>query len=213
MTHSLHRRGDHLNLQGDFVVLSIAARGLNQDGARQAFVDFLERALRHNPINFGDMKTGNSLRVSAGEIVERMHDNSIIHAVFRNSADVAAFLAELKEADNGVSVVVSGLMDQVHECCRRAGLEPHTIEHSLGIKGRTDRLPPEDILRITTMCGHGMVSANLVRKAAMDCKAGRTTFEEAARVVARPCECGIFNPARARDLLVELAATSCTDEW
>jgi len=79
--------------------------------------------------------------------------------------------------------------------------ERHTAQCPLGVWGKTDRLPPEEILDITTMCGHGMISSSLVRRMAREVSQGLISFEEAAGKLARPCSCGIFNPKRAEDLL------------
>ncbi len=62
-------------------------------------------------------------------------------------------------------------------------------------------LPEEPVLGITTMCGHGMVAANLVREMAQQVKKGRKTLQEAGIELAKPCQCGIFNPKRAESLL------------
>jgi hypothetical protein len=46
-----------------------------------------------------------------------------------------------------------------------------------------------------------MVSFNLVRKMIEYVKLRRLTPKEAARIMAKCCECGVFNPARAEALL------------
>ena len=56
------------------------------------------------------------------------------------------------------------------------------------------------------MCGHAMISANLVKSMVQEIKAGTKTPEEAAKVLAPQCACGIFNPARAAKLLAAMAA-------
>jgi len=113
-------------------------------------------------------------------------------------------LKDLKEADLGISVIISGLMADVHDCCSVAGVKPHTCETSLGVWGNTDRLPDEDILRFTTMCGHGQVPFNLVNKIVEDVKEGKLTLPEAGRELAKPCQCGVFNPARAAAMVEEI---------
>jgi len=113
---------------------------------------------------------------------------------------IAFFIALL-----GVSVVVSGLADRVEACARRAGLRRHTTEWSLGVFGRTDLLPDAHIMEITTMCGHGMVSAEWVRLKAQLIRRGNTTAEEGARELARSCVCGVFNLDRAAKLLAAMA--------
>ncbi len=51
------------------------------------------------------------------------------------------------------------------------------------------------------MCGHGMVSFSFIRKMIDYVKLGRLTPKEAAKMLAKCCECGAFNPSRAEALL------------
>jgi hypothetical protein len=206
MSHTLHRRGPDDTLAGDYVVFSMSAKGINEQGSGAKLARFLELAANYAPVNMGDMKTGNATRMPAAEIIGATQDTSIVHAVFEDPGRVAGFLTDLAAAGLGTSVIVSGLFGKVSRCVHTAGLAPHTIEHSLGFKGDLQRLPPEGVLRLTTMCGHGMVSAALVRRALRDIKRGRKTVAEAAAYLARPCECGVFNPLRAGRLLADLAA-------
>jgi len=204
MSHTLHRRGTAANLDNDYVIFAMSAKGINEKGSAAKLRKFLEIISEFNPANMGDMKTGNQFVTTNEAIIANVQDTSIVHGVFTNKADLIAALKAVQAADLGVSVIISGLFDDVHECCRRTGLEPHTCETSLGIWGRTDRLPDEDILQFTTMCGHGMVAANLVKKMIADVKLGRRTIEEAAAELAKPCQCGVFNPVRAAALLEEV---------
>jgi len=110
---------------------------------------------------------------------------------------------ELIRADLGISINITGLMDEVQQCCRKAGLERHSGEHSLGFWGAKDRLPEREILEFNTLCGHGMVSFNLIRRLTEYVKLRRLTPKEAARIMAKCCECGVFNPIRAENLLAK----------
>jgi hypothetical protein len=121
--------------------------------------------------------------------------------VFTDYDVAASVLKELAEADLGISVVVSGVMDGIVEMCRTSGLKIHTSEHSAGILGKTEKLPDEPILEITTMCGHALVAANLVQEMVRGVKKGKKTVEEAAVELAKPCMCGVFNPKRAEQVL------------
>ncbi len=204
MTHTLHRRGSRESLSKDYTVLTIPAQGHNDPGSDPKMAEFLRIALRHNPKNIGSLKM-NMYTHSAEDVVR--HASKLGHAVFDNPTTVTAFLKDLQEADLGMSVVVGGVLDTVNEAVHAAGLARHTVEVSLGVWGNTDRLPAEDILEITTMCGHGMVSANLVKAMVEDVKADRRTPTEAAnRLLAPHCTCGVFNPARAADLLAAMAS-------
>ena len=207
MTHTLHRQGTPENLNNDYVILAMSAKGYNEEGSASKLREFLRIAMRYNPVNMGDMKTGNMYQTDPEEIIRGVKDTSIVHAVFTDVRKVARVLQEVKEANLGISVVVSGLFEPVRKCCKELGQKPapHTVEHSLGVWGRTDKLPERGILEISTMCGHGMVSFNLVRDAVEDVKAGRITAQEAALKLAEPCVCGVFNPTRAAQLLEIMA--------
>jgi hypothetical protein len=79
------------------------------------------------------------------------------------------------------------------------------MECSAGVWGQVDRLPSADVMQVTTMCGHGMVAAQLVERRARDVRSGRMTTQQAARELAKLCVCGIFNPVRAERLLLAIA--------
>lgn len=66
-------------------------------------------------------------------------------------------------------------------------------------------LPDEKILDITTMCGHAMVSSNLLAHLMKRIEAGKMSHAEAALEISRQCECGIFNPVRAERLLRQIS--------
>jgi hypothetical protein len=204
MSHTLHRRGTAENLKNDFVIFAMSAKGINEIDSNVKLRRFLEIVREFNPVNFGDMKTGNYFITSEETIIASAKDTSIVHGVFDNREAFIKALKAIKDADLGVSVIVSGLLDDTHECCRQAGINRHTCEASLGVLGKTERLPDEDILRVSTMCGHGMVPFNLVKKVIEDIKEGRRTINEAAQELAKPCQCGVFNPGRAAALLEEI---------
>jgi len=204
MTHSLHRRGNAKSLSEDYVMLCLPAIGINDEGHDAKLQEFLRIALRHDPTNIGAITVGNMYSHKAEEVVNSAH--GIVHAVFVNKEAVTEVLKELEEADLGMSVVVSGIFENVDECIEKAGLKHHTANFSLGIWGNTEKLPGDDILEVTTMCGHAMVSANLVKAMVAEIKAGTKTPEEAGKALAPQCACGVFNPARAAKLLAAMAA-------
>lgn len=206
MTHTLHRQGTNDNLTNDYVVLTMSAKGINEKDSADKMRKFLRIAQRRNPVNMGDMITGNIYSVGIDEVIDKAKDTSIVHAVFTDIGKVAKLIQEVKDADLGISVIISGLFDSVRECCQKTGLSLHTLEHSLGIWGKTDKLPNMGLLEVTTMCGHGMVAANLVISVTKDIRAGRLTPEDAARELAKQCCCGVFNPIRAAEL-IKIAAS------
>ncbi len=212
MTHTLHRRGAENNLDRDFVVFSMTAKGFNEVNSKWALQEFLMILNKYQPVNMGDMKTGGQFLVGKEQIIENVQDTSLVHAVFTDRGQVRDVLRELKEADLGVSVIVSGIVEHVHQACSEAGLEQHTVEYSLGIRGKLSKLPEDEILEITTMCGHGMVSQHLVRQMLLDIKRGLRDAKEGSEYLATPCVCGVFNPQRAQMLLEELVEIWCFDE-
>ena len=211
MTHTLHRRGDPDSFKGDYIVFTMSAKKINEEGSADKMRRFLKILLDHHPVNFGDMQTGNGYVKSREEILENIQSTSIVHAVFTDPAEVVGVLGTLKSEDLGLSVVVTGVHEKTELCCGESGLQKHTVENSLGIFGRLERLPREEILQITTMCGHGMVPANLVKKIINEIRRGKKTIREAALELTRPCVCGIFNPVRAEYLLKRLVPLMVLD--
>ena len=204
MTHTLHRRGDRASLSQDYIVFTMSAKGLNEEGSAERMKKFLGILLNHHAVNFGDMVTGNCHVKSREEILQNIQSTSIVHGVFTDEQDVVDILKELKEADLGMSVVVTGVHDETEKSCRKSDLAKHTVENSLGIFGQSKKLPADEILQLTTMCGHGMVPANLVERVIVQVKRGKKTVREGAVELTRPCHCGIYNPVRAERLLQRL---------
>ena len=122
----------------------------------------LEIALKHNPVNYGDMRLGNKFDTKLEDIMKNISDTSIVHAVFDNIDDATAFAKEVKEANLGISLVVSAPFDKAWQVADKSGCIGHTIEYSLGILGKTDKLPSPEVNDFCTMCGHGMISRYLV---------------------------------------------------
>ncbi|MHA1632632.1 MAG: hypothetical protein ACTSXC_07510 [Candidatus Freyarchaeota archaeon] len=224
MTHTHHRRGDRKSLSNDYVILAMVSRECPEQvtykGPIEARVKkFVEICAKHNPVALGatDMTTGKLLRWMKGwekRMDSGFHKSATIeeitrapgrfrHAVYTNKEDVLKVVRELKEADLGFSVVVSGLFDEVFDICKKAGTGPHTVNLSLGTWGRTDLLPPEPILSLITMCGHAMISRHLVEHLIKRVKAGKMTPEEAAVEMGKQCTCNIFNVERAARIIRE----------
>ena len=205
MTHTLHRQGTPESLSRDYPLVAVMAHGFNDKGGGPKLGRFLEICWKHGPVNLGDMKQGSIFTYDAADIYNNVSDTTIVECCFDDLDKVEAVLRDLKEEDIGVPVVVSGLTDKVGECCKKVGLEIHTVAQSLGVWGKTELLPSKEVLEITTMCGHAMVASHLVEKMIEDIKKGKTTAEKAAKKLAKPCECGIFNPNRAAELLAKAA--------
>ena len=209
MSHTLHRQGTSASLLGDFVVLMMAAKGQNDRGAAPRLGEFLRLAESSGAVNLGDMTQGSRGSGSTlPQLEQGVSDTSIVHAAFSSLEAAEAFIRALRNAELGLSITLTGLIEPVEALCRRLGLAgaPHTVAFSLGILGSTERLPKPGVLEITTMCGHALVSPRLVEKAVEEVESGRESPENAARMLAGPCTCGVFNPERAAALLAQLSA-------
>lgn len=207
MTHTLHRRGKIENLREEYVMLIMPAKGFNLKGSESKMQQIFEVISHHESdlTNFGSPHVGNKHRTIMDTL--KKAKMRIAHAVFKDRDTLKSCLKELKSRDFGISIVISGLYDEVERICSELGISPpHTVAHSLGVHGRTDKLPDENTLEITTMCGHSMVSPNLVLHMLNELEAGKKTYEEAANILSEICDCGVFNPDRAGKILRKMTA-------
>lgn len=202
MSHTLHRSGSAKSLENDFPMHAMGARGFNRDGCGPRMKQFASIVLKYDNANAGIV--GFPPKLTLDNIDEpNYEDSTLVHIVFNNSDELTKCLKELKEADIGLSVTVSGVFDVVHKCCRGAGLIPHTVNMSLGVWGAVDKYMPDDttVSEISAMCGHGMIPFSLVEDAVSKVKNGKLTPEKAAEGLTPTCTCHIFNTQRAVELL------------
>ena len=136
-----------------------------------------------------------------GVFKEILNKNVGFICCFSDREAMKRTLQKIKDAEIGISIVVSGLIDEVFAMAREVGLKPHTAFLSLGIHGKKELLPDEKVLEITTMCGHGLVATKLTKSVRQKVKAGKITAAEGARLLAQPCPCGIVNTDRCTELL------------
>lgn len=221
MTNTLHRYGSAESLRDDYIVFAMSARGINDGGSVEKFKTFLDIARRHGPINLGDATKGGVFRPSKrlnplahwfrrderdpDALVRNIDQPTVVSAVFDNTSSLEAFLAEVREADLGLSINISALTDEAAAVASRAGITRHSVEYSLGFFGALDKLPDRATLSIATMCGHGMISFNFAKKMIDWVKEGRRTPDDASRYMARFCTCGIFNTTRSCRILRDCA--------
>lgn len=203
MTHTLHRSGAIKSLRGDYVWLMYQAKGINDQNIKPKAEEFIAAAEAVGCENWGDVKSGSILELGAQTVKERISDKSRLRGVFTSRQQVVAFLRDMKQRQVGLSVVISGLLDEVLPACQAAGVTPHTVNYSFGVWGRKDMLPSEETLAVTTMCGHHQISPKLVEFYRARVRAGKIKPERAAVKLAAFCPCGIFNHVRAAQLLAE----------
>lgn len=218
MTNTLHRYGDAKSFEDDYVIFAIPCKGKNEQGAVERLKEFLSICSKHSPANmgnsdFGSYRPGSNLgpRIHwnrdatpdhAGA-VDGVHRTATAAAVFDSSAKAEACLQELIDADLGLSVNVSTSVDGAKNLAAACGIRRHSVEYSLGFDDPHDLLPDRKVLELSTMCGHGMVSANLAKKMLDMVREGRRSPHQAAVTMARFCPCGVYNPTRAKRLLEE----------
>lgn len=219
MTNTLHRYGDSESFYDDYIVFASPSNGKNDLGSVPKLKTFLELALPFKPVNLGDPVHGGALRPSRRlttianwkrnaapdfrAVIDGIDSPASVAAVFDNQQAAEGFLAAVAEADLGLSVNISTSVEGALECCREAGITRHSIGYSLGFEGSTEKLPNTQVLKLSTMCGHGMISANLARKMIDWVKQGRRSPQQAVTYLARFCSCGVFNPVRAKRVLEE----------
>ncbi|WP_029165436.1 hypothetical protein [Aminiphilus circumscriptus] len=205
MSHSLHRFGTEDNLRNDFCIYTRAAKGINRENCGDKLRETLKIYLSENVVNFGSSHAGRCFLngLDPEEYAKTLDHSYGIIATFADREAVKGVLVKAKEAQLGISTVVSGLIEEVVEIAHEAGLKPHTALISLGIHGKTSMLPENEVLEFTTMCGHSLVAQNLVRSVIEKVKGGKLTPEEGALILAKPCTCGIFNTRRCAALMKE----------
>lgn len=226
MTNTLHRYSEHYAVEpapnpapvaDDYIVFAMASKNINDDNLVEKYREFLRLALKHKPVNIGDATKGGMIRPRGNmhptahwardqrpdpqQVIAGIDGHTTVAAAFDNYAAMRAFVEELKSADLGISINLSAPMDEAKRCCDDAGIRRHSVEYSLGFRGRVEKLPDATTLEISTMCGHGMISANFTKKMVDWVKENRRTPEEAVCYMARFCACGVFNMARAERII------------
>ena len=202
MTHTLHRVGSEEALAEDFVILAMPSKDINHEGSGPKLQEIIRICLKEGAVKAGDARLGNEYTQGGLEkMIEHIEDRAVVTAVFNDAKKIVNALKAITAGEFGMSIVVSGLFDRVKQCAHQAGLKVHTVNTSLGRWGATDKLPDTDIMQFQSMCGHGMVSVNLILDTIERVKKGEMTLDEAGERLFRPCQCGIFNTDRAKKML------------
>jgi len=161
-------------------------------------------------INLGAGKTECLARGHSLEQIKHTWDNNRVMGirgwVMKSRDDVKSCLKDLKDRNYGISITVSGLIEDILGIGREIDLPPHSILLSLGIWGKKELLPAEDVLTITSMCGHDRISSNLVKFIVSQVKEGELSLEEAVQTLTRGCLCGIMNNIGVREMLEQMMA-------
>ena len=216
MTNTLHRYGSARSFDDDYIIFAIPSKGKNDDGAIPKLKKFLKICLKHQPSNLGNGNRG-SLAPQKGigptahwnrdeepnweSVVEGVNKPGTVSAVFDSAKKALSCLEEVIEADFGLSVNMSTSVENARIAAQECGIARHSVEYALGFHDPHDHLPNSQVLALSTMCGHGMVSFNLAKKMIDMVREGRRSPDEAVSTLVRFCPCGVYNPDRAKRLL------------
>src|SRR5512133_557064 len=139
MTHSLHRQGSVESLKDDFVMYARCARGINWEygtnlGATEKVRRIVDIVFDEGPTNAGD--SPHRASIAAGNLdreraLEYQEDTRGFICCFDSREKMKNVLVRLKEEDIGISIVVSGLIEEAKDLAREVGLKPHTINLSM----------------------------------------------------------------------------------
>lgn len=208
MTHTLHRRPEYKIEGEDFTILCMAAQGYNDHGAGEKLKEIYKLVASTSPDNLADDNLGGRFTGHTdAEILDHMGDKAYIGAAYKDRTRLKAALAKIKAADLGMSVVVTGKHEAVFQVLKEVDIKPHTVNMSLGFFGKKEKVPAEEILAVSTMCGHGMVPKQRIENMIEDVKQQKCSAKEGGEKLASACTCGIFNPKLASEILESLART------
>lgn len=223
MTHTLHRSGDIESLACDYVVQIIDNKKIKDKSDFLDFIDsnrtranvgmLIDNFFIQNPNLASKFDKIIIKMVNIHPIFKTIHLNLLkINlkdlVVIERKEELIKYLKQLKNMDLGSSVVVSGLFSEVNDAIHSIGLRPHTVQFSLGIFGKKELLPQEKILDITTMCGHGQISFQLVNQLVNNIKKNKMPSKDAAELISEQCPCSAVNKTRTIKLLENLAGRS-----
>jgi hypothetical protein len=218
MTNTLHRYGNAESFKDDYIIFAIPSKGKNDEGCIPKLKEFLKICLRHNPVNMGNGQRGvlapqknlgprahwkRTKQTDFSAVIDGVVKPGTVSAVFSNESDARECLKEIIEADFGISINISTSVENAKATAHKCGISRHSVEYALSVTDPHDHLPNSQILSLSTMCGHGMVSFNLARKMLDMVREGRRTPEQAVETLTRFCPCGVYNPERAKRLLLE----------
>ncbi len=209
MTHTIHRRGDRESLERDYIIL------VREYGQPEKTREAVRILADHNPVGLIKRRKGIPLRymknwaggMDKKAIVKDPEPPTYVSGVYTEKGDVEGVVRDLVEAGLGLPITISGIVEDVFEICMKTGTGPHTVMLSMETIGRTELLPDDKILEITTMCGHGLVSQHLVKHLIDRVRKRRMTAEAAGFELGKQCICNSFNHIRAAKLIEEYITT------
>lgn len=218
MTNTLHRYGNAESFRDDYIIFAIPSKGKNDEDCIPKLKEFLRICARYNPSNMGNGNRGSiapeknlgpvahwkrSAAPDWEKVIEGVTKPGTVSAVFASAQQAHECLKEVVAADFGLSVNMSTSVENAKRAAEDCGIRRHSVEYALAFHDPHDHLPNSQVLGLSTMCGHGMVSFNMARKMLDMVREGRRTTEQAVATLTRLCPCGVYNPDRAKRLIEE----------
>jgi hypothetical protein len=175
---------------------------VNREGCGPKLKKILDIFLSEKPVNYSFTSASRSSAsgLDFEKEIQKIEEAFGVSCVFSSQEAMKAVLKKLKQADTGISVVISGLIEEISAVAKELELKPHTALLSLGVLGKKSLLPEDRVLEMTTMCGHGLVATRLAETVLKKVEEGVMTPEEGAHALAQPCPCGVFNLDRCKML-------------
>ena len=158
MTHTLNRTGLSDQRTGEEIVILCMIHYKLKGQKGDEMQELARILMKYQPNNF----IGSPLGLTEEQLIPMAAGVGVLTAVFTEKSDVVELIKEIKEKKLGISVVISALFSDVRDICKAAGLTEHTYNCSVGVFGKTDKLPDERVMAITTQCGHGLISPHYV---------------------------------------------------
>lgn len=218
MTNTLHRYGHSESFYDDYIIFAIPSKGKNDENCVPKLKHFLRICAKYNPSNMGNGNRGSiapekglgptahwkrNVKPDWEKVIEEVHKPGTVSAVFTSAGQAHACLKEVIAADLGISVNMSTSVENAKCAAETCGIKRHSVEYALAFNDPHDHLPNSQVLGLSTMCGHGMVSFNMARKMLDMVREGRRTTDQAVTTLVRLCPCGVYNPERAKRLIEE----------
>jgi len=131
MTHSLHREGSIDSLERDYALFIYPARGFNYKGCAPKVRRLMEIVYQVGPVNMiaTTLRRNMYSGVRPEEVLDSVKEGIRVFSVFNSREKIKETLKRFKAADEGISIIVSGLIDRMRDIAVEIGLDPHTITY------------------------------------------------------------------------------------
>ncbi|MFS8087306.1 MAG: hypothetical protein ACMG6H_16860, partial [Acidobacteriota bacterium] len=143
MTNTLHRYGSAESFQDDYIIFAIPCKGKNDEGAIEKLKTFLRICAKYVPANMGNSNV--SIYTPAGEsgraaewardanpdyqrVINAIDKVATASAVFDSREHAEACLAEVKQADLGLSINMSTSVQGAKQAAEHCGIHRHSVE-------------------------------------------------------------------------------------